>query len=84
MIDRVSETSINAQRMSDERHGPFKMHDCYRGEMRTRPNYRPTASISAYAGMEAGDTGSFRAMRYYQNGFATRRDEILTEIAKNE
>jgi len=31
-----------------------------------------------------GDAGSFRAVRAYQSDFAKRRDEILTDIAKNE
>jgi len=83
MVERVSENSINAQKYADERHGPFMPHDVYRCECRTHPNFRPAAATSGYAGQEAGDAGSFRAMRYYQNGFATRRDEILTDIAKN-
>jgi len=51
--------------------------------MRSQPNFRPAAAISSYAGQEAGNAKSFRAMRYYQGGFAERRDEILTEIAKS-
>lgn len=51
--------------------------------MRTRPNFRPCAALSSYAGQEAGDAGSYAAVRYYQNSFAKRRDEILTDIAKN-
>ena len=51
--------------------------------MRTRPNFRPSAAISSLAGSEMGDTKSFRAVRAYQNEFSKRRDEILTDIAKN-
>ena len=47
--------------------------------MRSQPNFRPAAAISSYAAQEAGNAKSFRAMRYYQGGFAERRDEILTE-----
>ena len=75
--------AINSQKFSDERHGPFKPTDFYRTERRTRPNFRATAAISAYAGRKEGDCGSFSAVRYYQGEFAKRRDEILTDIAKN-
>lgn len=51
--------------------------------MRTRPNFRPSAAISSLAGSDMGDTKSFRAVRAYQNEFSKRRDEILTDIAKN-
>ena len=75
--------SINSQKYVDEVHGPFKVHNNIRAEMRTRPNFRPCAALSSYAGQEAGDAGSFAAVRYYQNSFAKRRDEIMTDIAKN-
>jgi hypothetical protein len=75
--------SINSQKFSDERHGPFRPYNVFQGEMRSQPNFRPAAAISSYAGQEAGNAKSFRAMRYYQGGFAERRDEILTEIAKS-
>ncbi|KAL3767157.1 hypothetical protein ACHAW5_003176 [Stephanodiscus triporus] len=75
--------SINAQKIVDERHGPFKVHNSHQAEMRTRPNFRHKAAISSYAGQEAGNAGSYSAIRSYQLGFAKRRDEILTEIAKN-
>ena len=81
--DRVAETSICSQKFSDERHGPFKPHNVYQSEGRTRPNFRPNPAISSLAGSEAGDAGSFRAMRYYQGESAKRRDEILTELAKS-
>ncbi|KAL3757235.1 hypothetical protein ACHAWU_008396 [Discostella pseudostelligera] len=83
MVERISEGSINSQKMSDERHGPFKVHDHYRAEMRTRTNFRHRSAISSYAGSEAGNAGSYSALNYYQEGFAKRRDEILTDIAKN-
>mmetsp|Transcript_7604 Transcript_7604/g.16896 ORF Transcript_7604/g.16896 Transcript_7604/m.16896 type:complete len:107 (-) Transcript_7604:935-1255(-) len=83
MEDRVAENSINSQKFSDERHGPFRPYNVFQGEMRSQPNFRPAAAISSYAGQEAGNAKSFRAMRYYQGGFAERRDEILTEIAKS-
>ena len=76
-------TSINAQKLVDERHGPFKVHNSYQAEGRTRPNFHHLAAISSYAGQEAGNAGSYSAMRSYQMGFAMRRDEILIEIAKN-
>ncbi|KAL3791610.1 hypothetical protein HJC23_012200 [Cyclotella cryptica] len=81
--DRIASNSINSQKFSDERHGPFKPHNVYQSEMRARPNFRPNAAISSYAGSEAGDAGSFRAVRYYQGKFAERRDEILTDLARN-
>lgn len=84
MVDRVSEISVNSQKLHDERSGPSKPWNSYQVENRTRANFRPSCAISAYAGIEdAGDVGSFRAMRWYQKGFAERRDEILTDIAKN-
>lgn len=83
MVERVSENSINSQKFSDERHGPYAPHDVIRCENRCNPNFRPAAAVSGLAGKEGGDAGSFRAMRYYQNGFAERRDEIMTEIAKS-
>ena len=79
----VYRNSINSQKFSDERHGPFKPHNVYQSEMRVRPNFRPNPAISALAGSEAGDAASFRAMRYYQGESAKRRDEILTELAKS-
>ncbi|KAL7519218.1 hypothetical protein ACHAWX_004004 [Stephanocyclus meneghinianus] len=81
--DRVASNSVNSQKFSDERHGPFKPHNVYQSELRARPNFRPNAAISSYAGSEAGDAGSFRAVRYYQGKFAERRDEILTDVARN-
>lgn len=83
MVERVSENSINAQKYSDERHGPTRPHNIWQAETRMKPNFRGHAAISSYAGKEEGNAGSYRAMRYYQDGFATRRDEILTEIAKS-
>jgi hypothetical protein len=80
---KFDRNSINAQKLSDERHGPFKPANAYQAEMRTRPNFRPSAAISSLAGSEMGDTKSFRAVRAYQNEFSKRRDEILTDIAKN-
>ena len=77
-------TSIDAQKIVDERHGPFKVHNSYQAEMRTRPNFRQLPAISSYAGQDIGNAGSYSAMKSYQNGFAKRRDEILTEIAKND
>ena len=79
----IVRNSINAQKLSDERHGPFKPANAYQAEMRTRPNFRPSAAISSLAGSDMGDTKSFRAVRAYQNEFSKRRDEILTDIAKN-
>lgn len=75
--------SINSQKISDERHGPFKVHNHYHAEMRTKTNFRHRSAISAYAGLEAGNAGSYSALNYYQEGFAKRRDEIMTDIAKN-
>mmetsp|Transcript_30197 Transcript_30197/g.64099 ORF Transcript_30197/g.64099 Transcript_30197/m.64099 type:complete len:107 (+) Transcript_30197:1870-2190(+) len=83
MVERVSENSINSQKFADERHSPYAPHDVYRCENRTHPNFRPAFAVSGYAGQEAGNAGSFRAMRYYQSGFSKRRDEIMTEIAKS-
>jgi len=79
----ICRTSINSQKLSDERHSPFLTHDTWQHEMRLQPNFRPRAAVSGLAGQEAGDAASFRALRYYQNNFLTRRDEILTDIAKN-
>ena len=67
----------------NERHGPFKPHNVYQTESRSRVNFRPSAAISSLAGSEMGDAGSFRAVRAYQSDFAKRRDEILTDIAKS-
>ena len=78
----LNRNSINAQKLSDERHGPFKPHNYFRAEMRTHTNCRPSYAISAYAGQDAGNAKSFRAMRYYQSQFAETRDAILTEIAR--
>ena len=76
--------SINAQKIVDERHGPHKPHDYIsNSEMRLKPNFRPCPAISSYAGQAKGDNGSFAALRAYQNDFALRRDEILTDIARN-
>mmetsp|Transcript_12167 Transcript_12167/g.18368 ORF Transcript_12167/g.18368 Transcript_12167/m.18368 type:complete len:107 (-) Transcript_12167:162-482(-) len=83
MTERISENSINSQKFSDERHAPYAVHDVYKCESRCHPNYRPAAANSGYAGKDAGDASSFRALRYYQNGFSERRDEIMTEIAKS-
>ncbi len=76
-------TSIDAQKLVDERHRPFKVHNSYQVEMRSRPNFRQLPAISSYAGQDIGNAGSYSALKSYQFGFAKRRDEILTEIAKN-
>lgn len=83
MEDRVAEHSINAQKLSDERHNSSRPHNVIQHEMRSRPNFRPSIAISAYGNQEAGEISSFRAMRYYQGQSVQRRDEILTEIAKS-
>mmetsp|Transcript_8235 Transcript_8235/g.12893 ORF Transcript_8235/g.12893 Transcript_8235/m.12893 type:complete len:107 (+) Transcript_8235:84-404(+) len=83
MTERLSENSINSQKLVDERHGPFKPHDVYQCENRAQVNFRPSFAISSLANSEIGCAGSFRAVRAYQSDFAKRRDEILTDIAKN-
>ena len=83
MLIDIFRGSINSQKISDERHGPFKVHNHYHAEMRTKTNFRHRSAISAYAGLEAGNAGSYSALNYYQEGFAKRRDEIMTDIAKN-
>lgn len=80
---RNDRNSINSQKLSDERHAPFMTHDAFRYEMRHRQNFVPSAALSSLAGKEGGNAQSFRAVRYYQKNFAERRDEILTDIAKN-
>ncbi|EJK46231.1 hypothetical protein THAOC_35108 [Thalassiosira oceanica] len=84
MVERVAVNSVNAQKLKDERHGPQKVHNYWRVENRTRPNFYPVAAISAQAGQAIGDSGSFGAMRAYSDGFKKRRDEILTDIARGE
>lgn len=83
MEDRIAETSIDAQKIVDERHGPFKIYNSYQAEMRIKPNFRPLPAISSYAGQDMGKAGSYTAVKAYQMRFAQRRDEILTEIAKS-
>ena len=75
---------MNAQKLADELHGPQKVHNYWRTEKRTRPNFHPVAAISAQAGQPIGDRGSYGAMRAYSDDFKKRRDEILTDIARGE
>jgi hypothetical protein len=76
-------TSIDAQKLVDERHGPYRIQNAFHIEMRTKTNFRPLPAISSYAGQDMGKAGSYTAVKAYQTSFAQRRDEILTAIAKD-
>mmetsp|Transcript_33580 Transcript_33580/g.73982 ORF Transcript_33580/g.73982 Transcript_33580/m.73982 type:complete len:108 (-) Transcript_33580:281-604(-) len=81
MANRVSEASINAQKIVDENHGPYRSDNWWRGDRRSREfDHFPCAS-SAYKGKDEGSVSSYKAARYYNAESAKRRDELLAEVA---
>eukprot|EP00565_Helicotheca_tamesis_P001952 CAMPEP_0185729012 /NCGR_PEP_ID=MMETSP1171-20130828/4418_1 /TAXON_ID=374046 /ORGANISM="Helicotheca tamensis, Strain CCMP826" /LENGTH=106 /DNA_ID=CAMNT_0028397775 /DNA_START=87 /DNA_END=407 /DNA_ORIENTATION=+ len=82
MKDRVAEASINAQKLSDERHGPHKSHLFFRNERRDKGFNNFYQANSAFKGKEAGCVNSFKSARYYMGEAAKERDAILERIAQ--
>lgn len=82
MVDRVAECSINAQKIVDERSGPFRANNWWRAERRSRSNDHFYVAGSAYKGKDEGAVSSFKAARYYGSESAKRRDELLKAVAE--
>mmetsp|Transcript_5700 Transcript_5700/g.8488 ORF Transcript_5700/g.8488 Transcript_5700/m.8488 type:complete len:106 (-) Transcript_5700:238-555(-) len=82
MVDRVAETSINAQKLVDERMGPVKASNQWRKTSKSRDFDHFYLGHSAFKGKDEGCSNSFKAVRYYENEGAKYRDELLKEVAQ--
>jgi len=74
-------TSINAQKITDERHGPFKSAHHVRQTHKSADFSHFYVANSSFKGKDEGCVNSFKALRYYQNEGASYRDELLKEVA---
>eukprot|EP00555_Chaetoceros_dichaeta_P013684 CAMPEP_0198263506 /NCGR_PEP_ID=MMETSP1447-20131203/12223_1 /TAXON_ID=420782 /ORGANISM="Chaetoceros dichaeta, Strain CCMP1751" /LENGTH=120 /DNA_ID=CAMNT_0043952117 /DNA_START=122 /DNA_END=480 /DNA_ORIENTATION=- len=81
MIDRVSESSINAQKMCEEKSGAIKGNYWWQRVDQARDFNHLYLSQSAFKGHDMGAVNSFKAHRYYLDEAAQRRDDLLAEIA---
>mmetsp|Transcript_25506 Transcript_25506/g.73762 ORF Transcript_25506/g.73762 Transcript_25506/m.73762 type:complete len:108 (+) Transcript_25506:129-452(+) len=81
MVDRVAEASINAQRLVDEKQGPYRGNNWWRNERRSREFDHFYCAGSMYKGKDEAAISSYKAARYYNGEAAKRRDELLAEAA---
>lgn len=81
MVDRVAEASINAQKLADEKHGPYRGTNWWRNERRSREFDHFYCAGSMYKGKDEAAISSYKAARYYNGEAAKRRDELLAEVA---
>lgn len=84
MTDRVAETSINAQKISDEGEAPSAGYYQWKQSKSTKDNDHFYVAQSALKGKEEGYVNSFKAMRYYQDEAAKYRDELLKEVEQQQ
>lgn len=84
MHDRVAETSISAQKITDERKGPFRSVNNISFTRKCSDYNHFYLANSAYKGTDEGYTNSFKTLRFYQNEGASYRDELLKEVAIQE
>jgi len=75
-------TSIAAQKIVDERHGPFKTTNISSSTRKSRDFDHFYLASSAFKGKDEGCVNSYKALRYYQNEGAKMRDEILKEVSE--
>lgn len=75
-------TSIAAQKIVDERHGPFKTTNISSSTRKARDFDHFYLASSSFKGKDEGCVNSFKAMRYYQNEGAKLRDEILKDLSE--
>jgi len=76
-------TSITAQKIVDERHGPHNMDLWWQNDRRSRSFNHFYSAGSVYKGKEEGCVSSFKAARYYTEEAAKRRDQLLSEVNEN-
>uniref|UniRef100_A0A7S2SCD3 Uncharacterized protein n=1 Tax=Eucampia antarctica TaxID=49252 RepID=A0A7S2SCD3_9STRA len=80
MKNRVAESSINAQKIVDERHGPSRPNNYWQADKRSTEFNHFYVANSAYKSKEEGYVSSFKAARYYTDESSKRRDEILASL----
>eukprot|EP00554_Chaetoceros_debilis_P002993 CAMPEP_0194082802 /NCGR_PEP_ID=MMETSP0149-20130528/8220_1 /TAXON_ID=122233 /ORGANISM="Chaetoceros debilis, Strain MM31A-1" /LENGTH=106 /DNA_ID=CAMNT_0038765051 /DNA_START=93 /DNA_END=413 /DNA_ORIENTATION=+ len=83
MKDRVAETSIAAQKIVDERHGPFKTKLNVTTTRRSRGFDHFYLASSDFKRKDEGCVNSFKSFRYYQDQSAKYRDELLKEVEES-
>lgn len=84
MHDRVAETSICAQKITDERKGAFRSVNNISFTRKSSDFSHFYLAQSSCKGKDEGYTNSFKTLSYYQNEGASYRDELLKEIAGQE
>mmetsp|Transcript_19683 Transcript_19683/g.24275 ORF Transcript_19683/g.24275 Transcript_19683/m.24275 type:complete len:118 (-) Transcript_19683:217-570(-) len=84
MKTRVAETSVMAQKIVDERHGPIKPHKWWQKTHEIRDFNHFYSASSAFKGKDEGFVNSFKAMKYYSDEAGKRREELLKEIADHK
>ncbi|GFH61826.1 hypothetical protein CTEN210_18302 [Chaetoceros tenuissimus] len=82
MTDRVAETSIAAQKICDERHGPFRSYNNVSNSRKSKDFGHLYLAQSAFKGKDEGCVNSFKSMRYYQEQSKSYRDELLKEVSE--
>jgi len=80
MRDRVAETSISAQKIVDERHGPFRSAISTSYTHKGKDFSHFYIAHSGFKGKEEGCTNSFKAARYYLDEGKKYREQLLQEV----
>lgn len=83
-FSRIKRTSINAQKLVDERHGPSRRHQFWREERRSRGFDHFCVAHSSLKASEGGYRSSIKAMRYYIDEAEQKRDAILEKYDKKQ
>ena len=73
-----------AQKIVDERHGPFKQSEHWKNTHRSRDFNHFYMASSSSKNKEEGCINSFKTHRHYSSEAGKRRDELLKEIAEEE
>mmetsp|Transcript_20481 Transcript_20481/g.30187 ORF Transcript_20481/g.30187 Transcript_20481/m.30187 type:complete len:108 (+) Transcript_20481:71-394(+) len=81
MKDRVAETSINAQKICDEKRGPFKAYNNAAFTHKGKDFSHFYIANSSFKGKEEGCVNSFKSLRYYQDESKNYREELLKEVS---
>lgn len=77
-------TSIDAQKIVDERHGPYRKHQFWREERRSRGFDHFCVAHSSVKASDARYVSSIKAMRYYIDEAEQKRDAILEKYDKKQ
>uniref|UniRef100_A0A7S1Z7P8 Uncharacterized protein n=1 Tax=Trieres chinensis TaxID=1514140 RepID=A0A7S1Z7P8_TRICV len=83
-IHRIGESSVDSQKVVDERSGPTRADMFWRSDPRSRGNDHFYFAHSSYKGKPEGCVSSYKAYRYYSDKAAERRDALLAKAKAEE